>query len=326
MGRDHDPAQLSGARLDRARDEHARTFAPRGARIAFLSLLVLATAGTLASAQDRGPIEGGETYRRPLSNDPASLDPARIRDVHSLAVTQQIFDGLVQFDHKLTITPALAQHWKASRDGLTWTFTLRKGVKFHHGREVTADDVIYSLTRIVDPRTKSGAADLLMTLRGAQDFREGKARQISGLAALDPCTIQVSLTEATVPLVALLAVGHAKVLPRELVEQLGEGFGAQPVGTGPFRFVRWDRGQEIVLAANSDYFEVRPPSPASSIGLRRRPGGSHVPGIRERRPRGFPGTLEELPPGRGEPEASLRPTADVQQSTLRVQHHDQAAG
>ena len=97
-----------------------------------------------------------------------------------------------------------------------------------------------------------------MTLRGAQDFREGKARQISGLAALDPYTIQVSLTEATVPLVALLAVGHAKVLPRELVEQLGEGFGAQPVGTGPFRFVRWDRGQEIVLAANSDYFDGAP--------------------------------------------------------------------
>jgi peptide/nickel transport system substrate-binding protein/oligopeptide transport system substrate-binding protein len=258
VGRDPDPAQLSGARPGRARDEHARAFAPRGARIAFLSLLVLATAWILASAQDRGPIEGGETYRRPLSNDPASLDPARIRDVHSLAVTQQIFDGLVQFDHKLTITPALAQHWKASRDLLTWTFTLRKGVKFHHGREVTADDVIYSLTRIVDPRTKSGAADLLMTLRGAQDFREGKARQISGLAALDPYTIQVSLTEATVPLVALLAGGHAKILPREIVEQLGEGFGAQPVGTGPFRFVRWDRGQEIVLAANSDYFDGAP--------------------------------------------------------------------
>ena len=81
MGRDHDPAQLSGTRPGRARDEHVRAFAPRGARIAFLSLLVLAAAWIPASAQDRGPIEGGDTYRRPLSNDPASLDPARIRDV-----------------------------------------------------------------------------------------------------------------------------------------------------------------------------------------------------------------------------------------------------
>src|SRR5262249_5717635 len=150
--------------------------------------------------------------------------------------------------------PALAQYWKASRDGLTWTFTLRKGVKFHHGREVTADDVIYSLTRIVDPRTKSGAADLFLSIRGAQEFRDGAARQISGLTALDPQTLQVTLGEATVPLVSLLAVGHTKIGPRELVEQMGEAFGTQPVGTGPFRFVRWERGQELVLAANAEYF------------------------------------------------------------------------
>src|SRR6202008_4591271 len=89
-------------------------------------------------------------YRRPLGNDPTTLDPARISDVYSRSVAQQIFDGLVQFDQTLTITPALAQFWKASRDGLTWTFMLRRGVKFHHGRELTADDVVFSLTRLLD--------------------------------------------------------------------------------------------------------------------------------------------------------------------------------
>jgi peptide/nickel transport system substrate-binding protein/oligopeptide transport system substrate-binding protein len=233
--------------------------------VALLALGVLAPGGTgaaPAAAQagggERGPGEDGGTYRRPLSNDPATLDPARIRDVYSLAVTQQLFDGLVQFDQKLTITPALAQYWKASRNGLTWTFTLRKGVKFHHGREVTVDDVIYSLTRIVDPRTRSGAADLFLSIRGAQEFREGKARHVSGLVALDPHTLEVTLAEATVPLVSLLAVGHAKIVPREIVEQAGDGFGAQPVGTGPFRFVRWTRGQELVLAANPEYFDGAP--------------------------------------------------------------------
>src|SRR5262245_53486907 len=128
------------------------------------------------AAQERGanrPSVDSGAYRRPLGNDPATLDPARIRDVYSLAVAQQIFDGLVEFDHTLAVVPALAQFWKASRDGLTWTFTLRRGVRFHHGREVTADDVVYSLTRIVDPRTGSGGADLFLTLRGAQEFREG---------------------------------------------------------------------------------------------------------------------------------------------------------
>ncbi len=181
-----------------------------------------------------------------------------MRDIYSLSVTQQLFDGLVQFDHTLTITPALARFWKASRDGLTWTFTLRKGVKFHHGREVTADDVVYSLTRILDPKVKSGASDLFINIKGAQEFREGKAKSVAGLTALDRYTVQVALDEATVPFVSVLAVGHAKIVPKEIVEQQGEAFGTHPIGTGPFKLVRWERGRELVLAANPDYFDGPP--------------------------------------------------------------------
>ena len=226
-----------------------------------LICLVIATA-LPALAQGRGdagvPAVDGGVYRRPLGSDPATLDPARIGDIFGLSVAQQLFDGLVQFDQTLTITPALAQFWKASRDGLTWTFTLRKGVKFHHGREVTADDVVYSLTRILDRNVKSGSADLFASIRGAQEFREGKAKQVSGLAAVDRYTVQVVLNEALAPFVSILAVGHAKIVPKELVEQQGEAFGAHPIGTGPFKFIRWEPGKEIVLVANPDYFDGPP--------------------------------------------------------------------
>jgi peptide/nickel transport system substrate-binding protein len=209
-----------------------------------------------AAAQSAAPETG--VYRRPLGHDPASLDPARISDIYSRSVAQHIFDGLVQFDSTLAITPALAQFWKASRDGRTWTFTLRPDVKFHHGRPVTADDVVFSFTRILDPRLKSSAAEMFATIKGAPEFRDGRAASVSGLVALGASTVQITLTESFAPFVSMLAMGHAKVLPRDLAERTPDTFGLAPVGTGPFKFSQWERGKSITLVRNADYFDGAP--------------------------------------------------------------------
>jgi oligopeptide transport system substrate-binding protein len=212
-------------------------------------------------AQDKSraatPKYGG-TYRRPLSNNPSTLDPALISDIYGFTVAQQIFDGLVQYDGTLTIVPAIAQSWKGSRDGLSWTFYLRKGVKFHNGREVVADDVVYSYTRILDPRTNSKAAEVFLKVKGAKEFVEGRAKTVSGFRALDRYTVQIELTEASAPFVASLAIGYAKIVPKESVEEFGPAFGSHPVGTGPFKFVYWKKDGEIALEANQDYYAGRP--------------------------------------------------------------------
>src|SRR2546428_3414428 len=161
-------------RVGRPRARQGSLRSPVGALAVVCLLLVCAAP---ASAQ---PSKDG-IYRRPIGHDPQALDPARIGDVYGLSVTQQLFDGLVQFDPTLMVSPALAEFWKASRDGLTWTFTLRKGVRFHHGTELTADDVVYSLTRILAPATRSGAADLFVHVRGAREFRERRAETVAGL-------------------------------------------------------------------------------------------------------------------------------------------------
>jgi peptide/nickel transport system substrate-binding protein/oligopeptide transport system substrate-binding protein len=193
-----------------------------------------------------------------LPHNPVTLDPARPNDIYGRTIANQLFDGLVQFDGALAIRPAIAETWTASRDGLVWTFSLKKGVKFHHGREVTADDIVYSFTRIVDPKTKSAGAPLFMKIKGARQFAEGRASSVEGLAALDRYTLRITLAESQAPFVSSLAVGFAKVVPREIVEKLGEDFGRRPVGTGAFKFVEWARDQQITLAANPDYFEGRP--------------------------------------------------------------------
>lgn len=232
--------------------------------IRFALVIVILAHGLLSSAawaqgreQSSTPKRGG-TYRRPLANTPSTLDPHLITDTYGFTVAQQIFDGLVQYDGGLTITPAIAQSWKGSRDGLSWTFYLRKGVKFHNGREVVADDVVYSFTRILDPRTKSKAAEIFMKIKGAKEFVEGQEKTVEGLRALDRYTVQIQLVEASAPFVASLAIGYAKIVPREVVEELGPAFGTRPVGTGPFKFVRWKKDDEIILEANQDYYGGRP--------------------------------------------------------------------
>jgi oligopeptide transport system substrate-binding protein len=199
-----------------------------------------------------------QTYRRPLGNDPASIDPARITDFYAVAVANQIFDGLVEFDAHLNILPALAQSWSASRDGLVWTFNLRQGVHFHNGREFIAEDVVYSLSRFLHPTVQSRRSWYLEKVKGADAFQEGKAKELEGIKAVDRYTVQIVLSTPFAPFISILGLPHLAMVPREEVERSGADFATSPVGTGPFRFVRWERGKEIVLEANADYFLGRP--------------------------------------------------------------------
>jgi len=200
----------------------------------------------------------GGMYRRELGDNPSTLDPTFVTDIYGSAVVRQIFDGLIQFDAHLKPLPALAEFWEASRDGRTWTFTLRRGVKFHHGREVTAHDVVYSFTRLLDPERPMPVTELFRRIQGATEFMQRKTKSVQGLTAVDRYTLQIVLEEPLVPFVAALGLHNTMVVPQEEVEKPGERFGRAPVGTGPFKFVRWEPNQEIVLEANDQYYEGRP--------------------------------------------------------------------
>lgn len=204
-----------------------------------------------------GPVVGG-IYRRPLEFNPRTLDPALSTDIYSVTIIQQIYDGLVQFDKNLNVVPALAKSWKISPDGLNYIFYLREGVKFHNGREVTADDFVYSFTRIVDPETRSSSSTFFTKILGAKEFIDKKSKEVKGLTALDRYILKISLSEPYAPFISILAMKGAKVVPKEEFEKTGNDFGKSPVGTGPFKFVSMKEGEEIVLESNPDYFEGRP--------------------------------------------------------------------
>jgi peptide/nickel transport system substrate-binding protein/oligopeptide transport system substrate-binding protein len=156
----------------------------------------------------------------------------------------------------------VAGSWTISRDGLTYVFTLRSGVEFHNGRPVTADDFVYSLTRLFrEPMRSEGlAAGYLEAILGVPEFVSGKSREIAGIRALDARRLEIRLSRPYSPLLSAFALDMTAPVPKEILEAPGgaEAYEAHPVGCGPFVFVRREGKEKIVLAANGDYFAGRP--------------------------------------------------------------------
>ena len=203
-----------------------------------------------------------KVYRFPLPSDPPTLDPIHITDTISDTVARRLFNGLVRFSPGLDIVPDLAENWVISDDGLTYKFFLRKGVKFHNGAELTAQDFLYSFTRILDAAAAarnedvpSERAQMLFDVEGAQAFFEGKADSVAGLSAPDDQTFIIKLKENFAPFLSVLCMSNFVVVPREAVMRDWKGFAQHPIGTGPFVFDRWEHDNEIVLKANRNYWE-----------------------------------------------------------------------
>ena len=221
-----------------------------GSLVLFLVLSV--ASGFASAADDQSNGRYGGKYSVALSSEPESLDPAFITGIYAVTVANNIYDGLVEFDKDLNIVPAIARMWKISRDHCTYSFDLRRGVKFHNGREVTADDFAYSIRRILDPETHSPVAWLFLNIRGAKSFHEGSAETVSGIEVLDRYKLKITLDQPFSPFLSILAMVNARVVPKEAV---GPEFSKYPVGTGPFQFDRWRAGQEIILTSYQHYYQ-----------------------------------------------------------------------
>jgi peptide/nickel transport system substrate-binding protein/oligopeptide transport system substrate-binding protein len=195
------------------------------------------------------------------SEIPRSLDPATTDDAYQATVTNQIFSGLVHWDDNLNVLPEIAESWIISPDKLHYTFDLREDATFHNGRTITAEDFIYSFTRLFD-RTKVEPyiiQDYLNRIEGVDAFVAGEAEAIAGLSAPDPFTLRIDLRAAYPSFLSALCMDQAKVVPSEVVEPLGSaGFARAPVGSGPFHLAAWE-DTVMVLAANETYFGGRAP-------------------------------------------------------------------
>jgi peptide/nickel transport system substrate-binding protein len=205
-----------------------------------LAVLVLLLPAAVAAAP-----EGEMTWAVHISLAPTWFDPAETPSVITpFMVLYALHDALVKPLPGKPMAPSLAESWTMSKDGLAYDFVLRKGVKFHNGDPVTADDVKFSLERY-----KGGGASTL------------KAR-IAGVDAVDPGHVRIRLKQPWPDFMTFYgtpATGAGWIVPKKYVERVGEaGFKKAPVGAGPYRFVSYTPGVQVVLEANESYWRKAP--------------------------------------------------------------------
>ena len=193
-------------------------------------------------------------------DDVATLDPAIGYDWQNWSMIKSLFDGLMDYVPGTTeLRPGLAESYDVSDDGKIFTFHLRPGVKFHNGREMTADDVKYSLDRVTNPVTQSPGAGFFASIMGYDAMADGSASELSGVEVVDPATVKITLSRPDATFLHVMALNFASIVPKEAVEEWGADFGKHPVGTGAYKLADWTIGQQLVFAKNTEYWRAGVP-------------------------------------------------------------------
>ncbi len=213
------------------------------------SILLFFFVTAISCDKKKEKINSAAVFRYNEHKNIGSLDPAFSKDIADIWATNQLFNGLVQMDENLNVYPCIAKHWDISEDALTYSFILRNDVYFHKDvlfgkdstRTVTANDFEYSLNRLLDKQIASPGSWVL-----------GKVEKFK---AINDTIFQITLKQPFPAFLGLLTMKYCSVVPKEIVEHYGSEFRSHPIGTGPFKFKRWEENIKLVFRKNESYFE-----------------------------------------------------------------------
>lgn len=188
---------------------------------------------------------GGKTFIFAQGADPRGLDPAYVDDGESAKVMCNIYEGLVKYgDDNTDIEPCLAESWDISEDGTEYIFHLRKGVKFHDGTDFNADAVVKSVERQLPPNATDDMPYASFTFNG-----------VTKVESVDENTVKFTLSAPNTPFLANLAMTlAAPIVSPTALEKNNGNLNEAPVGTGPFKFVSWEKGEKVTIEKNNDYW------------------------------------------------------------------------
>ena len=205
---------------------------------------ILAAAMTMSAlaVQNAAAEETKDTLIIGRAYDQVGMDPGFLTE--NAQIVDNIFDRLVMRDKDLNLAPGLATEWE-QLDDVTWQFKLREGVKFHNGEDFTAEDVKYSIDRVLDPEANAPTYSYIST--------------VDRVEIVDDYTVNV-ITKESDPLIPTRFNRYpTEIVPKDYVEEVGsEGLSENPIGTGPYKFVSWEKDDKITLEANEDYWNGAP--------------------------------------------------------------------
>jgi oligopeptide transport system substrate-binding protein len=192
-------------------------------------------------------------FRYPIVTNPTTLDPGMVEDGDTIDLLHQVYETLVTYGDDNRVRPLLAERWEVSPDGKTYTFHLKKGVKFHNGQEMTAEDVKWTYERNCHPDFPSPTAIVyLQEVVGVQERVEGKADEIRGIRVVGSHSIEIEIDKPRPYFIGKLTFIVNAVLPKGSPNrEIGKA--EEMVGTGPFKAERYVPDQVAILAAHSEY-------------------------------------------------------------------------
>ena len=223
------------------------------------ALIAAFTSPPLAIADSHSGLDPNAQYGGNITitykDDVATLDPAIGYDWQNWSMIKSLYDGLMDYTPGTTeLRPGLAESYEISEDGMTFTFKLREGVLFHNGREMTGDDVKYSLDRVTNPETQSPGAGFFGSIAGYDAVSAGKAEGLSGVTVVNPYTVRITLSRPDATFLHVMGLNFASVVAKEAVDEAGADFGKTVMGTGAFKLSEWTIGQRLVFEKNADYW------------------------------------------------------------------------
>lgn len=238
-----------------ARSAHERRF--RLLALLVLVLLAVVAGGCGGDDDESAQQEAGQAgvLRMAQEEPPDPFDPATLGDNRTIELAQNTFDGLTAVDNDLNVVPALAESWEVSDDGTVYTFTLAEGATFQDGTPITAEAVVYSIDRALDPDVKSQYAFFLSVIQGATERSEGEADSVSGLRVVDDRTVEITLTQPAGYFPALAGMWPYWTIDQQNVAQDGTDWMNPPNlnGSGAFRLTDVVADNKYTFEAYEDY-------------------------------------------------------------------------